>query len=518
MPAGTMIKLAASEGDIDTTQQLTCFSAYQKVCVVNGTNLKIADFSAVKLTHSALTVPHAPGTVLIQGSGANYAKMTVTNTNPTKTATYGLASYYGSVSSFSAGPIDSATGDGAGDLFTIATAVDPPHWYDWTPDPDGVVGGLPRSYGSLPESANIGCLYLGRAMLGGNPDEPFQWYMSRQGNIFDWGYFSNDDQSAVSADQGNLGGPGDILIATAQYKDDYVVLGCATSMYVIFGDPMTGGQLRELDLTTGIFGDKSFCWDAQNNFYWWGTNGIYRTAIPGTPQCITQIRLPDLINDENAGPTTHRITMAFDNRRNGINVCVTTIATGINSNYWYPLASVSEDGIGGFFPEEYPYQCGAYSQLYYDSTTIANRGLLIGCNDGYIRKFDESKYNDDVGASDEAIDSYVTIGPLALGELPNREGKLSGLDFTLADTAGASDVLFKVFADRTAGKVIQQLEAGTLPKVAGTIKGPGQFRGSTIRQPVLGAFAGIRIENSTAGETWAFENLTAHISQSGRIK
>jgi len=48
--AGTMTQLAASDGDIDTSDQLNIFEAYGKVFVVNGSNLKVADFINVKIT------------------------------------------------------------------------------------------------------------------------------------------------------------------------------------------------------------------------------------------------------------------------------------------------------------------------------------------------------------------------------------------------------------------------------------------------------------------------------------
>ena len=49
--AGTMTELDTSGGAIDTSDQLNMFEAFQKVFVVNGTNLKVADFVNYKFVY-----------------------------------------------------------------------------------------------------------------------------------------------------------------------------------------------------------------------------------------------------------------------------------------------------------------------------------------------------------------------------------------------------------------------------------------------------------------------------------
>jgi len=75
---GEMTELAAANGDMDTTDQLNMFEAYQKALVVNGANLKVADFGNIKLTSSALGTAHAHGDLLTQDQGGgDVAYMTV---------------------------------------------------------------------------------------------------------------------------------------------------------------------------------------------------------------------------------------------------------------------------------------------------------------------------------------------------------------------------------------------------------------------------------------------------------
>jgi len=302
MPAGTMIELVTSGYSINTTDQLVMFEGFQKTFVVNGSKLGIADFINTKLTHDPLGIVHAHGDVLTQGS----ATMVVDFTNIAKTATYGY------VTSGTFVITTQVIGSGLGSAFNPSAVTAKPHWYAWTVYPGG-------SFGSMPTKAYLGCLYRGRVVLSGNPNAPFQWYMSRQANPWDWQYYTNDAQSAVMGGNSDAGELGDIIRALIPYRDDYLIFGCSTSIWCLMGDPAeASASINEIDLTVGMFGANSWCFDGSGNLYFWGTNGIYKMAIPGLPQCITEVSLPDLVNDEEVDPTTHRITMAFDRIRSGI--------------------------------------------------------------------------------------------------------------------------------------------------------------------------------------------------------
>jgi len=525
MAAGTMKELAAADGDIDTSDQLNMFEAFQKVFVVNGANLKIADFVNHKLSTADIrpndTTNIAPlkGTILT--GGTSNATMVVDYCN----ATNGAALVYGYVTS---GTFDEAaevvTGTNASGTITAvsftldAVPVAKPHWYDWT-----VMNNDTSTYGTMPNKAYLGCLYRGRCVLSGNPEYPYQWYMTRQANPFDIAYAANDAQSPVAGGNSDAGEIGDIIRAVIPYKDDYLIFGCATSMWYIAGDPAEGGSLNELDLTVGMFGANSWCFDGAGTMYFWGTNGIYSTTIPGTPKCISQFSLPAIVGDEGADPSTHRITMAYDRSRAGLLISITLLADGSNSNYFYDLRTVDKTGVGGFFPEVYPEECGPYSLFYYAANDTAYRDLLVGCRDGYIRKFSNSSKDDDIGDTNETISSHVVFGPIPAGSDPFKKGKLTKLECVTAggrsngsqlDTDAAS---YKVFADDSAEGVLEKIYAD-IPSIAGTLKTPGRQRGGSIRKKVSAAFLGIKLFNSTATQTWGFEQLLIVLKDFGRIK
>lgn len=511
MAAGEMTELTAANGDIDTTDQLQMFQAYQKAFIVNGENLKVADFVGVKLTHTALTTAHAHGDILTQDQGSsNFAYMVVDFTDTAKTHTYGYAYYGGSGTAFNTA--NNCTGD-TGTTFVPTVVTNAPHWYDYTVYPGG-------SSGTMPEVAYLGCKYRGRIVLAGNPRKPFQWYMSRVGDPFDYLY-TTDAGSPVSGGNSDAGEIGDNIKSLIPYHDDYLVFGCANSIWLMSGDPASGGSLDPISEDTGIFGADAYCWGEGGTLYFWGTNGLYKMNMPGKPACISGMRLPSIVADEDVNPATHRISMVYDRIRVGILINLTKISDGSNSNYWYDLRASDDSGIGGFFPEVYPDECGVYSSVHYGANDPDFGGVLVGCKDGYIRKFDDAAKDDDVGSTDTAIDSSVLFGPLSLTGL-GENAILQSIEATLGGggiggTGGDSnDVTCNIYAERTAEGVVEDVDAVSNIKATFTVSGPGKTRGNNLRNRIRSEFFGIEIGNSTASQSWSIERVLLSAEKSGR--
>lgn len=518
--AGTMIELDTSGGAIDTSDNLNIYEAFQKVFVVNGANLKVADFINTKLStadvrpNDVTNVAPIKGTILT--GGTTTAQMVVDYCD----ANNGAALIYGYVISGTFDDDDetitgtNADGTPTAVSFTLdALPVASPHWYDWTVYP--TIGG--ESFGTMPAKAYLGCLYRGRNVLAGNPNYPHQWFMSKTGNPWDWVYASTDPLTAAAGNNADAGEVGDIIRALIPYKDDYLIFGCASTVWVLTGDPAAGGEIDEVDLTVGMFGANSWCFDGDGNLYFFGTAGIYKIPLGfRSVENLTEISLPELIGDEDVNPTSHRITMAYDRKRHGILICITTLETGSNSNYWYDLK------LQGFFPESYPNECGPYSLFYYAANDNDYADLLVGSKDGYIRKFDETAKDDDTGGSTDPISSYVVWPIQHLTEDNDKEGKLTSLTIELSGGAAAgtfSDtdgVSYEVHVGKDAETVIEDIKDGATAFSSGTLSGTG--RKARIRTRARGAYLGIKFLNSTATETWAVNKVFGEIKPAGRIK
>jgi hypothetical protein len=495
-----MVELVAARGDIDTTDQLVMFEAYGKVFIANGANLKIADFQNAKITTTNVGA-HPPDRGNILTGGTSEAKMVVDYV----TTLSGACTIYGkriTTATFQAETVTGTDDDDNAISFTGTAEVAPPHWYDWT-----VYGGDTTLYGTMPDQAYLGCLSGGRLVLSGDPDYPHQCRASAAGNPWDWNIYRTTSDRAVPIGTGDAGTIGDMVRALIPARDGQLIIGCANSMHLQIGNPADGGYMVAMN-GVGIYGSHSWCFDGDGNLYFWGTGGIYKLA-KGSAQLenVSQATLPNLIGDETANPATHRITMGYDFGRLGAKVCITLLADGSSSNYWLDTTT------GGFFPDTHADAHGVYAQFFHNANDPDDKGLLFGCTDGYIRVHDDDAKDDD----GTAIDSYVGFGPLALAE-HGREGAITAVDVTLAGGAsGAVDsASVQIYADDVAETVIEQVEAGGTPKVAMTFTGPGRARGAKVRRGVRGAYAGIRIGNSQADETWGMETLLIDGAVTGR--
>jgi hypothetical protein len=273
------------------------------------------------------------------------------------------------------------------------------------------------------------------------------------------------------------------------------------------GDPAAGGSLDEVSLTTGIFGPMSHCWDDKDNLYFFGSGGIYR--IPpgfGPPENLTMALLPNIITDLGVDPSTHRIVMAYDRRRVGILIAITTLTTGANTNYWFDLKTQA------FFPESYPTENAVYAAVFYEAQDSDYRRLLVGSSDGYIRFFDDDAKDDDVGLTDTAISSYVTVGPIPLAQNPDSEGKIISL--TVVTATGTDGLTYDVHVADSAEETIDQVKAGSTPFLTDTVQVDNRV--ARIRIKCRGIYALIKLYNSTASETWAIEKVVAQVTEGGR--
>lgn len=232
---------------------------------------------------------------------------------------------------------------------------------------------------------------------------------------------------------------------------------------------------------------------------------------------ISELSLPELVGDEDADPTTHRITLGYDRKNFGIVVTITKLSDGTNSNYYINLKNEEI----GLFPESYPEECSVYSMHYYDANDKSYRDLLIGCRDGYIRKFDPTAKDDDIGNTNEAISSYVLYPIMQMGE-EDQEGKLTSLIVDIAGgAAGGSHadsdaVTYSVYAANDAETLIEDIKDGATPKYTGTFTSTGLQ--NTLRKRVRGAFIAVKFSNSTASQTFAINRVIAKAKEAGAIR
>jgi hypothetical protein len=247
------------------------------------------------------------------------------------------------------------------------------------------------------------------------------------------------------------------------------------------------------------------------NLFFASKNGIHKVPYGfGPVQNLSQFVLPNLVDDTNLDPTLHRITMAYDQEREGIVISITTIASGANVCYWYDLRTE------GFYPESYPSVCGAYSMYFHSANDDEERKLLIGSTDGYLRKFDDSSKDDVTTNGTTAIDSYMTL-PIVITEKDDSDVKINDMVVTTAggDSSGAmsdtDSVDIELYKADGAEEVLEAIEDGDTPLHTTTVTGPG--KANRLRNRIKGKAIAIRLANDSATETWAVERVSANIKE-----
>lgn len=507
--AEALVRLDDSAGEIDTSKELHMFELLGKCFIVNDTNLKVVDFVNVKITTTDLGAnPPDYQTVLTgETSGAIMVVDYIT-------ALSGATTIYGKLETTATFSAETVTGhdDAGNDIsFTCTAQVSGPHWYNWT------VYGNSTTYGVMPSQVTLGKAWRGRASISGDSDYPQYWYKSRQGNPWDWNYLALDAQSPVASDNADAGQTGEPIVAVVPYNRDKFIYGCTNSIWFLQGDPAEGGSLFTLDDSAGFLAADAWCWDKMGDLYIVGTTGILRIpkGFAGIEN-ITAESYPNFLKDLAYDSQIHKLVCGYDRLRDGFKICRTTLATGVNLNWWFDIQKK------GLFPETYPEECGVYCLHWYEALDPTYRCLLHGCADGFVRWEDPTAVDDNIGATNEAIDSYITFGPLSLGK-ENNEGILNTIDaITTGSRAGtaltdSSALTCSVWTGLAPDDIVEKLKLNTSPNLVATISAPGRNRGGGIKRPVRGAYAGIRLGNNTAAQTWGLEELIINGREAGEI-
>ncbi len=497
----------------DTSEPIDMIEAFQKVFIVNGATKTVVDFINIKMVASAWTGAARPTRGMIMTGDESSVQIIVDFYNGTNDV-YGFNFTSNSVTS-----VEDFVGtneDGDTVTFTITgtgTLPTIPHYYTWTPF-GAVTDTTDAAYkGDLPTTATVLALYRGGILMAGDTKAPHSWALTRRGNPFDFLFQEDDEESARAGANSKVGQIGDVVISLMPHGDDYVVFGSSNSIWLMSGDPAGGGSLDPINETIGIMGPDAWCKDGDGNTYVFGTNGIYRLAKNlGSFENLTMDKIPTIIDDLNIDADQQIITMGYDGKLHGLVISVTSYEDGSNEGFWYDLRT------GGFFPESYPDDFGIYSQHYYKADETEYKRLMAGCADGFIRTFDPLAKNDDT----TAIDSYAVLGPTPLNPDDFMDNLITDLVVTSGGGAvGGSELdtdglTVDMHVKDTSEEVTEDIKAGATPQFTYTHTGPG--RGRNHRPKRKGLVVGVKLSNSTVGQTWGVEKVTIKHKPAGRKK
>jgi hypothetical protein len=489
-------------GDLDTSGQVSMIPAYQKMYLADGRPYSATigssgyhklDFLNTRLV-GATSVNFTQGEVITQA--ATGATGIFDERVYRSAGVYWYLIYRTTTTEFNATEIVGAT---SGTKITPSAFAPPPHWLNWT-----------LTTGSFPDGgSNILSLCWGRVFMN-SIQHPHQWFATRINDPLDLLLVVDDVASAQNSQATTKAGlVGDQIVAMIPYKGNTQVFGCLNNMFVMRADPAKGGFFTTLSDTTGIFSNTAWCWDDKNNLYFLGFDGIYALSAAAItegapPTNLTKEHVPNLITNMGLNRRTDRVVMKYDKDRYGIVVSVSQFDGEWSVSFWMDLRT------GGIFPDEYAEAHTPTSLLYFNSRVKSERTLLAGCNDGYIRRWNETEKSDD---GSTVIESEALIGPIVGSNTRSRVGVNEVSIKTGVDTDALS---VSLYSGLTAEHLIDNVVNGEPPKVTKSFTTDKLL--PSIRQQVKGGAIGVKLSNNSAASTWSMEKIDIELSESGRMK
>ena len=314
------------------------------------------------------------------------------------------------------------------------------------------------------------------------------------GDARNWDYSPTTTSStqAVAGNNADAGKSQDIINAMCPYSDDVLIFLGDHSIWQMSGDPMEGGRLDNISTTIGAPFGRPYCKSPEGVLYFFGNQGGVFQMRPGQPPSnITQRSIQERMNQYNANTTSVR--MVWSDRERGFYVFLTPLGGGATTNYFYDIRNESWWADKFATNDHNP-----VSVHLFDGDESGDRTVLMGGQDGYVRKFDY----DTPGKADDgvAIDSYVWLGPVSLTNRP----KLMLTEMKPAIASGSNPVTFDVYGAETA----EAAKAGS-SKINGTwVAG----RNKSERRRAVGHDLFIRLRNNTDAQAWGYEFLGLEVN------
>lgn len=363
------------------------------------------------------------------------------------------------------------------------------------------------SDGALPSGCQLIAAFRGAPYLAATDSDPTIWYKGRTLDWLDWDYGADPQVStAVAGNNGEVGQPADAITALVPFSDDYLVFGMARSLGVLEGDPNYGGQFQIASREAGIVGPRAVCFDDRGNMWFMGAGGLYR-MLRGAfdPEPVGPRKLRRAL--EELDTSVNLIQMQFRASDRTVRIYVTPTDGGAAATCF-----VYDTRTEAFYADQLPLHFGPWAIEQITGVEDIDRNLIIGGNDGYIRRPDDEALTDD----GDAIPSYVEIPVPDMGSGGLLEYIAQELQFVLAE--GGGTITWRWFTGRSPEEV-RQMQPGQ--EVArGTISGRGFQEPIGLR--ATGAAHKLRLDatgtepDGVTASRWALERITALLAPTSR--
>lgn len=402
-----------------------------------------------------------------------------------------------------------ATGAGAS-TGTFRVLRSPKVYTDSTGALTQLMSSTPTASDTPPAGCSMVVLYRDRLVWAGDPNNPQVWYMSKAGDPLNYDYsaaatvVTRAVAGTSSTDAGILGEPITALIVGTA---DYLIITGPSSIQIMRGDPAYGGKFDTISNAVGIIGPQAWCHGPQGEVYFLSRDGLYSLESPeswagraqadANPKSVSRETIPMELLD--IDPTQYQISMSYDMRDRGVHIYMRAAGYKTLKHWLYDIQTKGWWNM--VLQSTHEPSC----TLYFKADSAEDSALLLGCQDGYIRRYNELLENDD----NSTITSFVLIGPIKLGADGFSMGLVQRLLAKLAK--GAGPVAWSVFVGNTEEQAINNAVNSTA-LASGTWSKDGLQYASYPR--ARGAAMVLKLANSGA-RNWALESVEAAIVPAG---
>lgn len=375
----------------------------------------------------------------------------------------------------------------------------------------GVVSTVPATSGTIPAACPLICLYRDRLFLSGSDHV---WYASRQGDITDWSFGDDlgDVGRAVAGQVERSGMIGEPITAMIPRGDTSLLFASQNALWMLRGDPATGTMLQ-VSPDIGVLSPTAWAVSPGGVVAFLSNDGVYLMggADGDYPRRFSAERMPESLVNVDAG--SNSVIMCYDVAGRGFHLFVTPPASeagaAVGQHWWLDLDNKALWPV--VLQEEHQPVAACRMQ---GTSTLAD--VVLGCRDGYLRKFSGSATTDD--GTD--IESHILIGPFRLTSDDLSDAVLAELHGILADNSGP--VTWRVVMAQSAEEAADVAVAGVTAVLAGAAPvGVSAFgtwaenRNKVVRPRARGPWAVVWLSSS---DPWAFEAVAVQINQLGRLR
>lgn len=354
--------------------------------------------------------------------------------------------------------------------------------------------------GTVPTGCPLVTLYRDRLVLGGPANRPQVAFESRLGDPLDWSTGKTDAARAVSLTDADAGLIGEPIVAQISMGKDYLLFGCTGSLWLQVGDLTYGGSIQNLSYILGIIDTYAWCYGPSLEVYLLTRDGVYVYQLGSQPQSVSREKMPrELINIDKK---IYTVLMAYDINDRDVHIYLTPRESKHTRMHWrLNLES------GAFWPVSHHFDHHPTSLWAYEADDVADRAVLLGCRDGYIRRSLNSLDTDD-GVS---LGSTLLIGPFRLSDNAYFEGLLNEISSVVGKESGG--ITWELYVSAYAEKAVADaLDSSVTAFATGTWMAG---LNSTNRPRARGNAAVLKLSGST-DRAWAMEQIMVVSERLGR--